>query len=865
MGSIGGDFPYNGSPFNPQNCHYNSFLGCVTDTYVKCSIPNYIGECGYLDGENWDAFYIKSEDPLLNDDDIGIEPFMTETGLLGHFKNANLKGITMRGVFPILDFSGSDLMGADLSYSAHTSSKFINAKLNGVKADYTNMAGANFSGADMGGIYLRYSTVNRANFTGANLHWADLTQSDLSQSVFNGAVLVGATFRYAKVNSSIFVGANLFGVRFTSVDARDADFRGADMTKAEVGGALLNYSILCPTPGLNFDPNYPNHPDYVAFSKAALGGAMICYKYESQNSYEVWMKFGARIISPTFAAGFKPRTGTDDSDRLGAQAFSFPLEMFNTATGDALEKAGYYLPATWGALPVGSGQVDSVWVLIFGERRFVYLRKYWNNHGTVFYEHWYAGQAPTTANMKVIGDVYLLDQNELEKLKMQENALKVAISLVPVAGTIEMIREKGWGDPGVWVSAAGDATFFLTLGTNYLFKAGWVGTPWMKGMHIANATVGTAGILLHGNEIYKEIKQDQKNWWAVAGNIGGIMLRGLQVGTSVRQIIKLHPNLVDKQQLTYPVDAPDKSPQFTLYKGADVPPPPRFIDADGVSREMPHFSRLRAAMANKAARDLEAGVPMQQALTDNAAIGKKYLAVMKKKGVSVEYEYMNYYGETRAPGFGWTTGIGEMGGAEKWVKEVVDASNLSHWVDISIQDGPAYFKYLDDIVGLEQGTAFYMLYPRMNQAGHKLSHLKLLTSKLADGKTVVIGGVVRTVNKNNPLEVYHWLAHSDGTAISKLFSSAGLRFNSIPKTANSINTSLVQFAKATREALTSMPLSRGSDGQVRALIAGQFMKIFQRKIPAAFYSEPIDYYAMVMCENTFAQKFVPLLKTAFGP
>lgn len=84
---------------------------------------------------------------------------------------------------------------------------------------------ANFSGFDLIGADLCYTNFSHADFSGANLTGANLTGACLCEADFSGANLTDAELHGANLS-----GANLFAATLYGANFRYADFSGANLT-----------------------------------------------------------------------------------------------------------------------------------------------------------------------------------------------------------------------------------------------------------------------------------------------------------------------------------------------------------------------------------------------------------------------------------------------------------------------------------------------------------------------------------------------------------------------------------------------------------------------------------------------------------
>ena len=83
----------------------------------------------------------------------------------------------------------------------------------GKRADFTgaDLIKANLTRANLTGADLIKANLTRANLTGANLTWADFTGANLTGANLTGANLTGADFTGANLTGANLTGANLTG------------------------------------------------------------------------------------------------------------------------------------------------------------------------------------------------------------------------------------------------------------------------------------------------------------------------------------------------------------------------------------------------------------------------------------------------------------------------------------------------------------------------------------------------------------------------------------------------------------------------------------------------------------------------------
>jgi uncharacterized protein YjbI with pentapeptide repeats len=175
--------------------------------------------------------------------------------LLGYVQPfANLQGLTLHDV----DFSGSDLRGADFRGSDLDDTKFDQAKLQGAVFSDTNIRRATFSNASLEGSNFQRSIIFQASFKGATLDsreyqingssFLKVTTFELTyaaQSIFQGSSLLGVNFQYAVLREATFLGATI-GIANWNEEHRDSytDFRHCDMTQVDLRGVDLSNSII---------------------------------------------------------------------------------------------------------------------------------------------------------------------------------------------------------------------------------------------------------------------------------------------------------------------------------------------------------------------------------------------------------------------------------------------------------------------------------------------------------------------------------------------------------------------------------------------------------------------------------------------
>lgn len=115
------------------------------------------------------------------------------------------------------DFSGLDLVAADLTC----------AKLIGAKFFYTGLSMAHLSGADNAGAKFQYAKADEAFFEGATNDGADFSYAKLDKAHFEDS---------ANRRTKFFL-ANLTDADFKNTDNRGANFECAMITRTDFEGA----------------------------------------------------------------------------------------------------------------------------------------------------------------------------------------------------------------------------------------------------------------------------------------------------------------------------------------------------------------------------------------------------------------------------------------------------------------------------------------------------------------------------------------------------------------------------------------------------------------------------------------------------
>ncbi|MCB8948835.1 MAG: pentapeptide repeat-containing protein [Ardenticatenaceae bacterium] len=199
---------------------------------------------------------------------------LSQTNLSGAALGSNLAGVNLAGANlgagpglngkcvwdgrnNVMDLSGVNLSGANLSGVC-----LLNAQLIGADLSNANLAGADLTNANLYDADLKnavfYIDNETATLKNAVLAYAKLNNADLYQVVLTGADLTHADFtdaNLARATISLsttltnaifkevsFVCANLNGAQLVFVDISWADLRGADLTGADLSRSNLSGS-----------------------------------------------------------------------------------------------------------------------------------------------------------------------------------------------------------------------------------------------------------------------------------------------------------------------------------------------------------------------------------------------------------------------------------------------------------------------------------------------------------------------------------------------------------------------------------------------------------------------------------------------
>ncbi|TYT75276.1 pentapeptide repeat-containing protein [Desulfobotulus mexicanus] len=143
--------------------------------------------------------------------------------------NCYLRSMDLQGV----DFSGSYLWSADLSWTDLRKSIFEDANLENVNLEAANLTGANLNRAylwktnlesvDLQHSFLEYAMLRESRLAKADLAGASLLYADLTGVNLEDANLMGTDLRYACMEHSCLDGADLRGANLENATGLSVD------------------------------------------------------------------------------------------------------------------------------------------------------------------------------------------------------------------------------------------------------------------------------------------------------------------------------------------------------------------------------------------------------------------------------------------------------------------------------------------------------------------------------------------------------------------------------------------------------------------------------------------------------------------
>ena len=149
-----------------------------------------------------------------------------------------------RSLLTLSDFGGSKMIGANLSETEISRTRFEKANLS--KADFTKALGwrANFAGAVLVEANFSSADMNRSNFAQAQAAGGNFLKAELNRSDFSGANLERATMTKAELARVIFQHARLTGVDFSYSNLSRAQLQGAVLQDVTMTGSYLYLTQL---------------------------------------------------------------------------------------------------------------------------------------------------------------------------------------------------------------------------------------------------------------------------------------------------------------------------------------------------------------------------------------------------------------------------------------------------------------------------------------------------------------------------------------------------------------------------------------------------------------------------------------------
>jgi uncharacterized protein YjbI with pentapeptide repeats len=164
--------------------------------------------------------------------------FLSESGLISPRKDDPSIGLREVDEDPVIDLSGADLRGVELS----------DEFLQGVRMSYVDLRGANLAGANLGdddlgyGAILRSADLRGAVLIDASLIFTNFAEADLSDADLRYAHLGMADLRKAKLQN-----ADLRGASLEEAALKGANLTGADLTDARGTDRLVVEPLWAPS------------------------------------------------------------------------------------------------------------------------------------------------------------------------------------------------------------------------------------------------------------------------------------------------------------------------------------------------------------------------------------------------------------------------------------------------------------------------------------------------------------------------------------------------------------------------------------------------------------------------------------------
>jgi uncharacterized protein YjbI with pentapeptide repeats len=140
---------------------------------------------------------------------------------------------------PGIDWSGCNLVGADLTGTNISNANFAGADLRSARFDQSILNGANFSHANLTDASFPDTILNGANLSNAIARNIYLVAADLISANLSNADLSGGNIIYADFSS-----ANLDGASLVNALLDPADFTNASLIGTNLSGARLNGAVF---------------------------------------------------------------------------------------------------------------------------------------------------------------------------------------------------------------------------------------------------------------------------------------------------------------------------------------------------------------------------------------------------------------------------------------------------------------------------------------------------------------------------------------------------------------------------------------------------------------------------------------------
>lgn len=149
---------------------------------------------------------------------------------LGNFDRANLSGA---------DFTEAYLGKATINGAILRDATFRSAELRDASLLDADLSGANFKGAILVNAMLNGAVLARVNLAWSDLTIASAEYANLHRANLSNALLIGVNMRRA-----ILSGANLSGARLHQADLRDADLHQTNLENADLRYAIVSRDQL---------------------------------------------------------------------------------------------------------------------------------------------------------------------------------------------------------------------------------------------------------------------------------------------------------------------------------------------------------------------------------------------------------------------------------------------------------------------------------------------------------------------------------------------------------------------------------------------------------------------------------------------